>query len=174
MNGNCHFVFGASLATAVAMNAERIHMSFPNIENTPETATLFILGGLLGSIFPDIDSPTSNMGKLTMPVSRWLGKVSKLFGKEMMHHRGVLHDSGLYLIGLVVSYLYFPPICGFFIGCLSHVFLDMFNPAGIPFLFGVKHFHLGTIKSGSKAGNILTWVLVASALGAGIAGRFGF
>ena len=69
MNGNCHFVFGASIGTMLAVNMDKIEASLPHLSNTPETATLFILGGLIGGIFPDIDNPSSYMGKLTVPVS---------------------------------------------------------------------------------------------------------
>lgn len=160
MNGNCHFVFGAAVGTALAFNTDVINSVLPNIANTPETATLFVLGGLLGGIFPDIDNPTSYMGKLSSPVSRWIGRVSALFGKEGAHHRGIFHDGDIYILGLILSYFYFPPLIGFFVGCLSHTYLDLFNPAGIPFLFGLKHFHLGNIESGSKASIIFTWLNV--------------
>ena len=168
MNGNCHFVFGAAIGTALAINIDLVSTALPNITSTHETVTLFILGGLVGSIFPDIDNPNSYMGKLTVPVSTVLGQVSEAFGKTGSHHRGVLHDLSVYLAGLVLSYLYFSPLIGFFIGCLSHLFLDMFNPAGIPFLFGVSKIHLGKIKSGSKESVIFTWVAVVAVTALGI------
>ena len=58
MNGNCHFIFGASVGTAVAINTDILNSYLPNIAATPETATLFVLGGLIGGIFPDIDNRT--------------------------------------------------------------------------------------------------------------------
>lgn len=158
MNGNCHFVYGASVGTAGAMSLEVLHQHLPNITTTPETATLFVLGGLIGGIFPDIDNPTSHVGKLTVPISTWIGGIGKAFGKSEERHRGVFHDAALYIAGLLLSYFFFPPLIGFFVGCLSHIYLDLFNPSGVPFLFGVKHLHLGKIPSGSKASIIFTWV----------------
>ena len=167
MNGNCHFVFGASLGTALAMNTDRICNALPNLSGTPETAALFVLGGILGGIFPDIDNPASYMGKLTVPVSTAIGKLGELSGKTGTMHRGILHDPTIYLLGLVLAYLYCPPLCGIFLGCLSHLLLDMFNPAGVPFLLG-KRLHLGKVKSGSRESVILTWVLTGAVLLAGI------
>lgn len=172
LNGNCHFVFGAALGTAIAVNVDSISAVLPNVTATPETATLFVLGGFLGGIFPDIDNPTSYMGKLSSPVSRWIGKVSAAFGKEGAHHRGIFHDGAIYILGLILSYLFFPPLIGFFIGCLSHIFLDMFNPSGVPFLLGVKHFHLGKIESGSKASALFTWLNVGLVAVAGTILKF--
>ena len=161
MNGNCHFVFGTAAGTAIAMNLHTIHQYLPEISGSSEMQTLFILGGVIGGIFPDIDNPASYMGKLAVPVSTWIGQVSELFGKTEAKHRGILHDPAVYLAGLVLSYLYCPAWCGFFVGCLSHLFLDMFNPSGVPFLFGVKHLHLGKFVSGSKESIIFTWLCTA-------------
>lgn len=168
MNGNCHFIFGAATGAALAINIELISSTLPNITATPETTTLFVLGGLVGSIFPDIDNPNSYMGKLTTPLSTAIGSISEAFGKTGPHHRGILHDLSVYVAGLILCYLYFPPMIGFFIGCLSHLFLDMFNPAGIPFLFGVSRIHLGKIKSGSKESIIFTWICTIAAAILGI------
>ena len=162
MNGNCHFVFGAAVASAAVMNLDKLSEMFPQVSCDSTTATLLIMGGLLGSITPDIDNPTSHMGRLSYPVSKWISNIGALTGKEMMHHRGILHDLGLYLLALGLCYFYFQPLCGFFLGCVSHTFLDLFNPAGVP-VFG-RHLRLAKIKSGSKASIILTWICVGAAL----------
>lgn len=169
MNGNCHFVYGAALGAAVVMNMDFISTALPNITSSPETATLFILGGLLGGIAPDIDNPKSFVGQLTAPISTAIGAVGKATGKTGSHHRGVLHDPSIYIAGLILSYFYFSPLVGFMLGCLSHLWLDAFNPAGLPFLFGVRRIHLGKIKSGSKESVIFTWVNIILAIGLGIA-----
>lgn len=159
MNGNCHFVYGASVGSMVALNMNNISTVLPHITATPETATLFVLGGVLGGIFPDIDNPSSYMGKLSAPVSTIIGAINEKLGKVGSNHRGILHDPLIYLIGLVLSYFFFSPLIGFFIGCLSHLFLDMFNPKGIPF-FLFKRVHLGNFKSGEIGSVVFTWVCV--------------
>lgn len=174
MNGNCHFMFGAALGTALALNLDALSQSLPNITSTPETATLFVLGGILGGVIPDMDNPKSHIGKLTTPVSKAIGKMKKTSGtaEQYQQHRGFMHDPFLYILGLVLCYLYFSPLVGFFVGGLSHIFLDMFNPAGVPFLFGIKHLHLSSIKSNSKESNILTWILTILVLLVGIGLHF--
>ncbi|MDE5582078.1 MAG: metal-dependent hydrolase [Ruminococcus sp.] len=168
MNGNCHFVFGASLGTALAMNMDKIETAFPKITSCPETATLFILGGLIGGIFPDIDNPSSYMGKLTVPVSSVIGGFGKISGKTGPMHRGILHDPVVYITGLIISYMICPSLVGIFMGCLSHLYLDMFTPAGIPVLLGKKHFRLAKITSGSSQSIIFTWLNVILAVSVGL------
>ena len=159
MNGNCHFVFGATVGSMMALNNETINILLPNISNSPETATLFVLGGLIGGIFPDIDNPSSHMGQLSAPLSTIIGKINKLFGKIGSNHRGILHDPIIYIIGLILSYFFFSPLIGFFIGCLSHIFLDMFNPNGVPFLF-IHKIILVKFKSGEKGSIIFTIICI--------------
>ena len=163
MNGNCHFIYGAAIGSAIIINLDNVSTILPHITNTPETATLFVLGGLIGGIFPDIDNPSSYMGKLSAPVSTVIGVVNKKLGKTGANHRGILHDPIIYLIGLVLSYFFLPALIGFFIGCLSHLFLDMFNPKGIPFLIHGK-LKLGNFNSGDKSSVIFTWVNIVLCL----------
>lgn len=174
MNGNCHFIYGAAWGSMAALNLDKLNAYLPNITNTPETACLFVLGGLIGGIFPDMDNPTSHMGKLSVPVSTFIATIGGFMGKKGAYHRGIMHDPLIYAVGLLLSYLYFPPLLGFFVGCMSHVFLDMFNPVGVPFMLGAKHLHMAKIKSGSKESVLLTWVLVVIVLVAGFTVKFGF
>ena len=153
MNGNCHFLFGAT----VGVNIDSISEFLPRITNSPETVTLLVLGGLIGGVLPDIDNPSSHIGKLTVPVSTLIGKWGEMTGKTKSRHRGLLHDGIVYIFGLILSYMYLPSLIGLCVGCLSHLFLDMFNPAGVPFLFGVKHLRLAKIPSDSKGAVALTW-----------------
>ncbi len=164
MNGNCHFIFGASLGTAFAMNTDKLETILPRLTDSPETATLFVLGGLIGGIFPDIDNPTSHIGKLTVPVSSVIGKFGEIAGKTGPMHRGILHDPVVYITGLILSYMVCPSLVGLFLGCISHLYLDMFTPAGIPLLFGTSHIRLAKIKSGSQQSVVFTWLNVAFVL----------
>lgn len=159
MNGNCHFIYGATIGSMVALNIDKISTVLPHITNTSETATLFVLGGLIGGIFPDIDNPSSYMGKLSAPVSTVIGTINKKLGKVGANHRGILHDPIIYIIGLILSYIFLPALIGLFVGCISHLFLDMFNPKGIPFCF-VKKVSIGKFDSGSTSSVIFTWINV--------------
>ncbi len=124
MNGNCHFIFGASIG---ALSSVALHTD-------ATTTALLVSTCLIGSIFPDIDNPNSNFGQLTKPISTIIGKIQKLEGKKAYQHRGILHSFLLYFIGLIITYIWCPYLLGFFIGALSHIFLDMFNPSGVPLL----------------------------------------
>lgn len=157
MNGNCHFVF----AGAVGVSASLLF----GLDETQ--TTLMIATSLIGGIFPDIDNPKSNMGQLSKPVSTIIGKIGNAIGKSGTHHRGIFHDPMLYAIGLIFTYLYFPPLIGFFIGAFSHLFLDMMNPSGIR-LCGVKFLRLAKVPSGSKESVVLTWIFTFIVLGASI------
>ena len=136
MNGNCHFMVGGAMGVATCL-----------LTQTDATATTLIISTcLIGSIFPDIDSPNSHFGQLTKPLSTIISK----FNRKGSQHRGLLHALLIYVCGLILSYLYFKPILGFFIGAISHLFLDTFNPSGIPLLFLYKNrLHLGKVRSDS-------------------------
>lgn len=166
MNGNCHFIYGAAVGSMLALNLDKISTAV-NISNSAETATLFVLGGLVGGIFPDIDNPSSYMGRLSTPVSSAIGLINKKLGKVGANHRGILHDPIVYILGLFLSYFFFSPLLGFFIGCLSHIFLDMFNPKGVPCLF-LHRIRLGKFESGDPSSVIFTWVCVILCIGVGI------
>ena len=170
MNGNSHFIYGATVGSMVALNIGLVSSVLPNVTNSPETATLLVMGGVLGGIFPDIDNPSSYMGRMSAPVSTAIGAVNEVLGKKGANHRGILHDPITYILGIVLSYFFFTPLIGFFIGCLSHLFLDMFNPKGIPFLF-FKRVSLGKFKSGELGSIIFTWVNVILCIGIGFAIR---
>ena len=161
MNGNCHLLFGITCGTAIAVNLDKIQAVFPCLCNTPEMATLFVLGGAVGGIFPDIDNPKSYMGKLTVPVSTVIGEIGACFGKKDSNHRGILHDPIVYILGLWLSYEFCPALVGLFFGALTHLYLDMFNPSGVPFLLGFTKIRLASIKSGSRGSTIFTWINIA-------------
>ncbi len=155
MNGNCHFIFGASVG-ALASGI---------LQTTPAETTLIISTCLIGSIFPDIDNPRSHFGQLTKPISTIIGKVQKWEGKKEYQHRGILHSLFLYVALLIVSYFFCPYLIGFFIGALSHLFLDMFNPSGVPvFLF--KRIRLAKLPSSNEKGClILSGIFTALVIG---------
>ncbi|MBR0540584.1 MAG: metal-dependent hydrolase [Clostridia bacterium] len=172
MNGTCHLAFGTAVGVTAAVNLDLITDAFPNIAFSSEMGTLFVLGGIIGSLIPDIDAPQSYVGKLCSPISRLFGKIHSLQGKEEWQHRGIMHDAIIYIVGLILSYLYFTPLVGLFLGSLTHVFLDMFNPMGIPFLFGVKRLRIAKIRSSDKKATVLTAICTALVLTVGVGGRF--
>lgn len=156
----------------VALNIDRISTYLPNVNPDNEMIALLIMGGLIGGIFPDIDNPKSHFGQLSKPVSTVIGKIGKVTGKTGSHHRGIFHDISIYIAGLILSYLYAPFLLGFFLGAITHLFLDMFNPAGVPVFFGIKRLHLGKIEADSKSAMILTYLLILFTIGIGCTIKF--
>lgn len=173
MNGNCHFIFGATVSTMVAINLEKLSVVLPNITCSPETTSLLILGGILGGVMPDMDNPKSYIGRLSRPISTYIGKLGGLFGKKGKYHRGILHDPFIYICGLALSYIYFPYLIGLFIGGVSHIYLDLFNPVGVPVMFGIKRLRLGKILSGSKQAIRFTWLNIILCLLIGVSIKIG-
>ena len=149
MNGNCHFVLG------MGVSATAILLTEPNIDMASGLTAMI----LLGSIFPDIDNPTSHFGQLTKPISTIIGKIGEAVGKSEYNHRGVFHDIFLYGIGLVFCIYYKLALMWFFIGTLSHLFLDSLTKAGIPIMLGQGRFRLAKFKSGDKGSIICTWII---------------
>lgn len=158
MNGNNHLVFGTAVSVSTILALEQISTILPKINPTSETATLLVLGSIVGSLLPDIDNPTSHVGKLTIPISSVFKKLGKFAGRTKEKHRWLMHEPFGYILLLFYSYFYFPHILGLILGVISHLWLDLFNPSGIPILFGAKHIRLGKLKSGSKASEIFTWI----------------
>ena len=107
---------------------------------------LYIKSIKIGSLFPDIDHPKSYLGKRFPFISK---KINSIF-----HHRGFTH-SLLFIYSLILvfmlisiflkifySYIYFyiniyifSIEFGFILGCISHIFFDMFNPSGVSLLY---------------------------------------
>lgn len=168
MNGNCHFIYAASVNGMIALNLDKINMILPNIPYDDSMRALIIMGGLIGGIFPDIDNPKSSFGQLSKPVSTIIGKIGSAFGKKGANHRGIFHDFSIYLAGLILSYYFAPFLIGFMIGALTHLFLDAFTPAGVPFIFGTFQIHLGKVTSGSKGAIVLTYILMVMSVGLGL------
>ncbi|MFH1451952.1 MAG: metal-dependent hydrolase [archaeon] len=103
-----------------------------------ESPVLFFVGIVLGAALVDIDTSKSKMGKF------WLFRPFQIF----VRHRGFFHSVFVaFLFGLVLAYFWVYVGLGFFIGFISHLFLDSLTPAGVrpfwPFLkkkasFGFK------------------------------------
>lgn len=146
MNGNCHLLVGISVGIASCELT-----GVPLQEGVP-----IICSVALGSLFPDIDNPTSTMGYLCRPISTTIGVVSRFLGKKGSNHRGIFHDIAIYGLLLYLAVRYAPAFMWFIIGAISHLLLDAFTPAGIPVLSFTK-IKLARIPSGSTASIILSW-----------------
>lgn len=73
---------------------------------------------VIGSLLPDIDHTTSTLGRF-FPIGKFI------------KHRGITHS----LLALVASFLIHPWLG---LGVLTHILLDMLNPARVQFLYPLK------------------------------------
>ncbi|WP_340616343.1 metal-dependent hydrolase [Xenorhabdus entomophaga] len=112
------------------------------LEITPEIAQgdwLHMLpGALLASLLPDIDHPSSTLGRLfrfiSIPIARLCG------------HRGFTHSLVALIAGITLFQTEIPsdwPIPTDFVhamvvGYISHLIADMLTPAGIPLLWPLR------------------------------------
>ena len=101
---------------------------------------LFVLAFvILGAAFVDIDERTSKIGKhwFLRPL-QWLSK-----------HRGVFHSLLLAVVlSLVVGLVNLWAGFGFFVGYISHLFIDCFTKSGVQLLWPLKFKIKGFVKSG--------------------------
>jgi inner membrane protein len=94
---------------------------------TPAVAACVLLGALL----PDIDTPTSLIGRCCRPLAGWL--------ERRVGHRALTHS----LLGLGLASLPVLPLAwieprwplAFALGYLSHLLVDAANPPGVPLLY---------------------------------------
>ena len=125
-------------------------------------ATGFV-GTIIGSLFPDIDTSTSKVGKKVKIISKI---INHMFG-----HRGLFH-SPILMVGLffLLKYIfetnnitsYNIAYYGFLFGMGIHLVCDMFTKGGIPLLypFYTTKFSLTKMKSGSKREIIALGVVI--------------
>jgi inner membrane protein len=143
-----HVLGGIAVAAIVTNIAAR-----GQLESLPPLTTPAVFGSfvsaMIGSALPDIDQPTSTVGKTLPVVSRLM---CGAFG-----HRGFCH-SALFLAlfyWLVAAVLPSMKFYAFMLclGAASHLFFDMFNRPGVPLLWPFKiRFRLAKIKTESKFG----------------------
>jgi inner membrane protein len=104
-----------------------------------ENKILFLVVGLIASVFPDIDSSTSKMGR------SFFSRVIVAFSK----HRGIFHSFTFMLFVYFVfrefvSVLAFPFLLGYFV----HLISDCFTKRGLRLFWPFKWRFRGFVKSG--------------------------
>lgn len=104
---------------------------------------IITLGSYIGSIIPDIDSPSSVVGKHFKVLSK---PINFLYG-----HRGVTHYPFTWIVSAYLLYIaywlvpvevrggLFKFFLGVFVGIASHLFIDCFNSAGVKLLAPFSH-----------------------------------
>ena len=141
-----HVVLGVSAWVL----AERAGLAVPS---GPEGVAVAALGALL----PDIDHPSSWLGRRLWPVSRPLSMV--------LGHRGLTHSllaviGGLAVLGAVEPGPGLARLAGpLALGYLSHLAADALTPSGVPLLWPWKQrFGIGLCPTGG----LMEWLVVAA------------
>ncbi|UOE77884.1 metal-dependent hydrolase [Parageobacillus thermoglucosidasius] len=124
---------------------------------TPLSFTVSYTAGIVvGSLIPDIDEPTSYVGRRSFGVSN---KVKEAFG-----HRGMTHSLVMWgIIALVISWESSSLFAvGFALGYLFHILEDFFSVQGVPLFwpFISKRFKIPLYRTG----NIVEKALFSAAL----------
>ncbi|WP_027410302.1 metal-dependent hydrolase [Anoxybacteroides tepidamans] len=112
---------------------------------TPLSFTLgYTAGIIVGSLLPDIDEPTSYVGRRSLGMSR---KVKEAFG-----HRGMTHSLFIWAaVALVVLYESSSAFAvGTILGYLFHIIEDLLSVQGVPLLwpFQTKRYKIPLYRTG--------------------------
>lgn len=153
MKGSTHLALGAALGVAIGSQAAQYTGSLP-------LGIISATACIAGSLFPDIDIQGSRISRRAKLLSK---TASFAFG-----HRGFLHSPLFLVVFSAVLWTFLPcyVILGFCVGFISHLVLDLLNPAGIPLLFPYKkRYSILKIPSGAKIQSlfvILLWLFSAA------------
>lgn len=160
MQGKYHFACGIAGGAILAA-------TFYQYFESPilDSATV-VIGSCLGSLIPDIDSPTSAIGTIVKPISKL---INKAFG-----HRTITH-SGLWLIPLILMLSKMPSglLFGYIGGYFGHLLSDTLTKGGVPWFYPLKskRYKLSRIRSGDGDG-VLTVLSLVIMLSLNIAVRY--
>lgn len=138
INHRTHRVGGLAVGAIAA--------SIASPELQPTTVAIIVVSSFLGSYFPDIDEPSSRIGRKFPLLSRGL--------KRIFRHRGVVHTPVFCLILLALVRFglarFITPehlkciLIGFGLGYLSHLLLDTITSKGIMWLWPITNKYIST------------------------------
>lgn len=129
MNGKYHLLLGAMAGVVTASG----------ISTGVSEQAVFLAACCTGTLFPDLDIPSSAIGRIARPVSC---VVNKLFGHREAFHTPVtaLSLSGcLYFLAWKLHYRYPMMLAGaFLLGFLLHLIQDTFTRGGIMWFWPIR------------------------------------
>ncbi len=126
---------------------------------TPDVAMIGagLLGTLIGSLLPDIDSPNSQIGQLVPLVSHTIGRV---FGHRTITHNLFFILSWVYLAYRTEQHILWALAWAVFI----HILMDSFSRQGVPWLYPIirKKVSFGwyRVKRRSKLSRVILFVAI--------------
>lgn len=147
MTYRTHIIGGVALAVLV----HKYSLNMSEIEMIG-----YYAGAIVGSLLPDLDHPKS-----------WISHKTVILHYPFRHlgHRKSMHSLLAVLIlfaALTVPFGISALAAGIGLGYLSHLILDMFNPAGVPLLYPFikKKYKIGKIRTGENGEYIVAAVLI--------------
>ena len=126
---------------------------FVNLLNPPNKI-LFMALAMFGSILPDVDNPTSKIGRFVKPVGYFF------------KHRGIVHSLfTMAFLSLILS-LFTNHFYAFSLGFTAHLVVDSLTPMGIGFFYPFTSFRIrGFMRTGSIFDHVIfAAILVSSAI----------
>lgn len=151
MNYQAHRIGGVCATTIVAT---LLYHNPPWQTATYVAMGISVVGGAVGGLLPDIDHPTSKIGRKVPLIS---GFINTLFGHRGFTHTilaTILFSYMLFLLAGVIPNgfrgYYLPLALGLSVGYVSHLLLDMLTVSGIPLFYPFSNhtFRLARLKSG--------------------------
>lgn len=116
----------------------------------------YAAGILLGSVLPDIDEPSSVIGKRTFGLSRVI--------KRYMGHRGFTHSLLAWL--LLTFFCYSNPtsfLVGLSLGYLFHIIGDFFSVASVPLFLPFTKWRLRNMPFAYRTDSkVEKWIMTSS------------
>jgi len=111
---------------------------------------------LLATVFVDVDAWNSKFG------NHWFFRPLQF----LTRHRGVLHSlvAGI-LLSLILGSVNLWIGFGFFVGYVSHLFLDCFTKSGVALFWPFKYRVKGFVRSGSVVEQVIFAVLLLGDIG---------
>lgn len=158
MTGKTHLAAG--ICTGIALSAFALQPSAGAIYLPPSQPLWMLPAGItcaaVGSLFPDVDWQTSQIGRRVKPISK---VINFLFGHRSLFHAPILYLIIYFLVSTLKPQWQWLSI--FFVaGAASHLLLDMMNVKGIPLFYPwTKHFWLAKMKNDGKAERIIRYGL---------------
>lgn len=129
--GKSHVIIGTTVGLFLLQELEAQSL---------QVVAMFFTGIYIGALLPDADCKSSTMGKI-FPL--WL----------ITRHRGMTHSFLFLFVPFVLTKVFPIPYYfsyGLYYGIASHIFSDLFTPAGCEILFPLKkRFKLPIVKTGS-------------------------
>lgn len=127
-----------------------------------------VVGGAVGGLLPDIDHPTSRIGRRAPIISKFINSVC---GHRGFTHTILANMLFAYLLFLLAAFIpdvlrgfYFPFALGLIIGYFSHLLLDMLTRAGIPLFypFSSKAFRFAKLRSGTHDAIVIVLIILGT------------